>query len=114
MLAILVYELVWTRFWKDLPPLNCFDLKSAILATSLSKEPPIQEARRWNGDAADRGAGGLRLMLGSSQLAIRLPSNGRPDSSTAAVSKSEDLALRSLLSSPQKASVSEKHLLQAY
>lgn len=74
ILILLLYESFRTGFWKDLPRMNCLDAKCAILGAARAvrgTELP-REARRWEGDAADRQAGTLEVRLRANKPALEL------------------------------------------
>ena len=71
------YEAIRTRFWRNLPAFNILDTKSAILGAMrgvVERQLPAQ-AQAWEGDAADRQAGLLRVELDANGTVLRLTSD---------------------------------------
>jgi hypothetical protein len=77
------FEIINTRFWKDLPLFNGLDIKSAIICFAASGPEPPNTVRNWNGDAADHDVGRLMVKLGASRNVLYLKS-GIPSNSSQA------------------------------
>jgi len=69
-----LFDLIKTRFWKDLPLFNCLDIKSVIIGIAASGPEPPNGVSKWTGDAADRDAGKLTVKLGGNGSELHLSS----------------------------------------
>lgn len=69
-----------TGFWRDLPLLNCLDVKSALVGLAASGPNPQSSVRNWTGDAGDRESGRLTVQLGSNRRTIILDGDVQNDS----------------------------------
>jgi hypothetical protein len=72
IVILYIFEVIRTRFWKDLPLFNSIDTKSVILGFAGNRKEPLMSVRNWAGDAADRDAGRLTVKLGSSKTVLNL------------------------------------------
>jgi hypothetical protein len=71
------FDLIKTKFWKDLPLFNCLDIKSVIIGIAASGPEPPNGVSKWTGDEADRDAGKLTVRLGENRRELHL-SSGTP------------------------------------
>jgi hypothetical protein len=72
IVALFLFELVRTGFWKDLPLFNSLDTKSVILGLAAGRKESLTAVRNWAGNAADRDAGKLKVKLGSNKNILNL------------------------------------------
>jgi len=72
IIILYIFEVIRTRFWKDLPLFNSLDMKSVVLGFAGSRKDPLMSVSNWAGDAGDRDAGRLTVKLGSSKTVLNL------------------------------------------
>ncbi|CAD6583814.1 MAG: hypothetical protein ASARMPRED_001511 [Alectoria sarmentosa] len=64
VVLIVIVEAIRTRFWNGLPLFNSMDIKSAILGASAGGTALSDAADARTDNAADRGAGAVRVVVG--------------------------------------------------
>ena len=63
IVALVVFEAARTKFWRDLPLVNCLEVKSAILASAAGDLKLDDDVQSWDGDEADMDVGRIGIML---------------------------------------------------
>ncbi|MCJ1438081.1 hypothetical protein MMC27_007468 [Xylographa pallens] len=77
VILLFLYESIRTGFWQNLPAFNLLNTKSASLgaARAVAERHLPQEAQAWEGDAADRQAGALKVELSANGTVLKLSSD---------------------------------------
>lgn len=78
VVLIVIVEAIRTRFWNGLPLFNSMDIKSAILGASAGGTALSNAADARTDNAADRGAGAVRVVVGQ-EKGLATISVGRGD-----------------------------------